>query len=173
MRILALDLGTSTGYCYGDSERPDVLDAGTWKLATPREVTAWGKSRLTRRCDPRVARLAGYVRKFPLAELVVFEDVQFASSTYQVQLWASLRAALWLDYPPGTNFECVPVSTLKKFATGSGGADKGLMRYSLQTNSGFDKVFPVQADWDDNAIDAIWIWLWARKQFSRLTRTSA
>lgn len=164
MNILALDYGTRTGYCYGSD--PSKLDCGTWVLGTPKEIKSWGKERLTRRCDPRVSRLAGFIRKFPLADYIVFEDVQFASSTYQVQLWSSLRAVVWMDYPPGTTFECVPVSTLKKFATGSGSADKSFMRTAFLNRcvtlgiKNFDEL-------DDNAIDAAFIWLWAKQTFAR------
>lgn len=163
MNILALDYGTKTGYCYG-SDASD-LQFGTWKLATDKEVTGWGKSRLTRTCDPRIARLAGYLRAFPLANMIVFEDVQFASSTYQVQLWASLRTVAWLDYPPGTQFECVPVGTLKKFATGSGTATKERMGQCFVT-AGHIRIEHFLS-LDDNAVDAIWIWLWAKQIFAR------
>jgi len=163
MNILALDYGTKTGYCFG-SDLSNMV-CGTWTLATPREVTEWGKTRRTRTCDPRMARLATYLRQFPLADTVVFEDVQFASSTYQVQIWASLRAVAWLDYPETTRFECVPVATLKKFATGSGVATKERMWQALVA-AGHAKPASGML-WDDNTVDAIWIWLWARQTFSR------
>lgn len=169
MNILALDYGTKTGYCFGSD--PANLQCGTWTLATPREVAEWGKSRRTRTRDPRMARLATYLRQFPLADIVVFEDVQFASSTYQVQLWASLRSVAWLDYPDTTRFECVPVSTLKKFATGAGNATKDKMAAALDFNfSSRLPCLPIPSSTtrlDDNAIDAIWIWLWAQQTFSR------
>lgn len=161
MNILALDYGTKTGFAYGDIKQNHCTSFGTWTLAKPKEITIWGKDRLTRQCDPRISRLAGHLRAFPLTNFIVFEDVQFASSTYQVQLWASLRAAGWLSFPHGFGWECVPVGALKKFATGSGSADKGQMESALRQKI----VLPALTD--DNAIDAIWIWRWAKENLSR------
>lgn len=166
MKILALDFGTKTGYCYGHSLQTFV--PGTWKLATAKEITAWRKKRLDRRCDLRIARLWTYVRIFS-PDLVVFEDVEFSSYTKQIQLWSSLRAAAWIAFP-SARFECVPVGTLKKFATGAGNATKEMMEASLY------KQYPVTTFFkdtlDDNAVDALWIWLWARHNLSRLTSAS-
>lgn len=170
MRTLALDLGTNTGYAYNDPHAG--LVCGTWKLASPKEVKQWGAERLTRRCDPRIDRLFDLVSNLQgrfLFDVIIFEDVQFASSTYQVQLWASLRAAVWLVGVPGKlpYFEAVPVGTLKRFATGSGSADKAAMlaaarrKKLLDCPSDFDDV-------DDNAIDALHLYDWAHKNLSRM-----
>ena len=163
MNILALDLGTKTGYCH--TLNPGGLAAGTWELATPTEVTKWGKIRLTRRADPRVRRLLEKIQVVsPTPALVVFEDVQFSTYTLQVQLWSSLRAAVWLALPVETLFECVPVATLKKFATGHGGADKaGMARYLYRSNPEYRGY-----GLDDNAIDAIWVYKWAKENLSRM-----
>lgn len=161
MNILALDLGTKTGFCG-----PNGM--GTWKLSTAKEVTEWSKTRLTRRCDPRIIRL--YSHLAPLSDkldLVVFEDVQFSSSTFQCQLWSSLRAAVWLSFSQrAVKIECVPVATLKKFATGHGGATKEMMRDSA------GKMCPEFAKhgavYDDNAVDAFWLYHWAHTNLGRL-----
>ena len=165
-KILALDLGTKTGYCYGDSI--STLKVGTWKLATAKEVTQWGKERLTRRCDPRCARLWHELDRLPKPDIVVFEDVEFASYTKQVQLWASLRAAVWLSYGgfsgcgySGVLLECVPVGTLKKFATGAGNANKNGMERAA-TRLGLEV-----SGLDDNAVDALHLWRWAERNLSR------
>lgn len=165
MNILALDYGTKTGYCYGNITTEFPEKAGTWTLGTPKEIKQWGLNRRTRTRDPRIARLANHLRVFPLADAVVFEDVQFASSTYQVQLWASLRAVSWTDYPDNVAFECVPVGTLKKFATGSGTASKEQMGSALSRKH--TQLYDAPVDLDDNAIDAIWIWLWAKQNLAR------
>lgn len=104
-----------------------------------------------------------YVRSFESkVDLVVFEDVQFQSSTMQTQLWASWRTAVWLAFPK-TLIDCVPVGTLKKFATSNGGATKEQMSAALK------RQHPGRwnANLDDNTIDAIWLWLWAQKNLSR------
>lgn len=160
--VLALDLGTKTGYAVSNSAG---FMSGTWKLSTPKEVTDWGRQRLTRRCDPRIIRLAQAVRGLPVPDLVIFEDVQFSSYTLQVQLWASFRAAVWLSFSttPSVIFECVDVGTLKKFATGHGGATKEMMRAALL------QKYPelVKKGCDDNEIDAIWLHRWARANLTR------
>lgn len=163
--ILALDLGTHAGYAFDAgvfATAQAQLCCGTWTLATAREITQWGKLRLSRRCDPRIIRFYDHVRMFNPG-IIVFEDVQFASSTYQVQLWASLRAVIWLTFPDRI-IDCVPVATLKKFATGHGGATKPMMSASLR------RKHPAlwSASLDDNAVDAAWLWLWAKQNLGRL-----
>lgn len=170
MRILALDLGTATGYAYSDPH--DGLVCDTWKLASPKEVTAWGKDRSSRRCDPRIGRLFDLVRTLDAKhwfDVIIFEDVQFSSSTYQVQLWSSLRAAVWLGCAivKPKHFDCVPVKTLKLFAAGNGNADKDAMLAAAKRK----KLLDCPADFDDlddNAIDALHLYDWAQKNLSRM-----
>lgn len=158
MRILALDLGTLTGWatnCRG------AIQVGTWKLATAKEVTAWGKIRLTRRQDPRILRLKENVSEFcGEIDAMVFEDILFSSSTLQVQLWSALRAACWLSCDAHVLRECVPVQTLKRFATGAGNADKAMMITRAK------KQLP-GAVFDDNSADAFWLLQWGIQNLSR------
>jgi hypothetical protein len=171
--ILALDLGTNTGYAFNNGHH---FECGTILLATDREIKQWGKDRSRRRCDPRVLRL--HTRLVILQDKhrftrVVFEDVQFGSTTYQTQLWSSFRTAVWLSFPSEI-IECVPVQTLKLFATGHGGADKASMARSLVRH---DKRFietkrgvileASGAQIDDNAVDAVWMHRWAQTNLSR------
>lgn len=173
MDILALDLGTHAGYAYN---KKDVFCAGTWNLASAKEVAAWGKQRLTRRQDPRACRLLDNIHDLGYFDLVVFEDVQFVRSQMQGQLWASLRAAVWLAHcKSSTILEAVPVTTLKKFATGSGSADKHRMVLALAdqdrqftTVMNKDAVVFRGKQLDDNAVDAIWLWKWGQQNLSRL-----
>lgn len=160
---LALDLGTDTGYAVDDGF--GKLSVGAWKLGSARAITEWGKTRMTRRCDPRVLLLyRSLCRMFP--EIVIFEDVQFASSTYQVQLWSSLRAAIWCAYGARSNvtIECVPTGTLKKFATGDGRATKEMMAAALY------RLWPERKsdNLSDDAIDALWLWHWAAKHLAQV-----
>ncbi|MCI0695677.1 hypothetical protein L0337_27200 [candidate division KSB1 bacterium] len=182
MNFLALDLGTQTGYAWNHD---DVFECGTWQLATKTEIAQWGKDRFRRRCDPRIPRL--YARILMLHDAhkfdgVVFEDVQFASTTYQAQLWSSLRAAVWLSVPSEI-IDCVPVGTLKNFATGHGAAPKNMMALALcRRDSRFVKqkknvTFSVDSvaepiALDDNAVDAVWLHKWAEANLSRKYVTS-
>jgi Holliday junction resolvasome RuvABC endonuclease subunit len=161
VKILALDLGTHTGVAWNYGPPPW---AKTWHLANAKEVTAWGKSREVRRCDPRIARLRNYLETFVVKpDLVVFEDVEFSTYTKQTQLWASFRTVIWVVFGGKVVIDCVPVTTLKKFATGNGMADKAQMKAAMF------KQYPVtDQSLDDNAIDALWILRWAEKNLSRL-----
>lgn len=154
LNILALDLGTNTGFAYNHGE---TFVCSTWNLGSPKQVKEWGKTRLTRRCDPRVSQLAYHIEQVhvpKIIDLVIFEDVLFCSTTYACQLWASLRAAVWLSGIP--RMECVPVQTLKIFATGRGNATKqDMARAALPFGSNLHQL-------DDNGIDAFHLHRWAK-----------
>jgi hypothetical protein len=158
MNIVALDLGTHTGYAYNLG--PDFT-VGTWHLASGKEITKWGKDRYTRRKDPRVERLCEKLEALPVFDVLVFEDVQFVSSQKQAHLWASFRTVAQLCGKAAI-FECVDVKTLKKFATGSGNADKEAMRRALYAHH--PKML---GHLDDNGVDAAWLWHWANQKLSR------
>lgn len=162
MKLLALDLGTKTGIADNLSGE---LQARTMTLATAKEITEWGKKRMTRRRDPRALRFYKYLCSLSRPDVVCFEDVQFSSYTLQVQMWASLRTCVWLAFGSEVTVETVPVTTLKKFATGTGNADKELMQKHL---------FLQHPEWkaaklDDNAVDALWIFYWAQQTLCRNT----
>lgn len=163
MKILALDLGTHTGVAHNFNGE---LEATTYTLATAKEITAWGKKRMTRRCDPRMQRLYKILSEFPTPDIVVFEDVEFSSHTKQTQLWASFRATAWLALGNKCYIECVPVQTLKMFALGYGGplADKDAMAAALYRQQPELKKMKL----DDNAVDAIWLFSWAVQNLSRM-----
>lgn len=149
--ILALDLGSKTGYAY--RTRSGAVTSGTWKLAKAKEL----KEQEPREGDCRFCRLVENVREIVLREgieTVGFEDVQFSTYTAQTQLWATFRGAVWLlgCQIPTLNVEAVPVGTLKKFATGHGAATKDMMASALRrTNPEF---FSVRQP-DDNEVDAL------------------
>ena len=99
MNILALDLGTSTGFCH------TIVDghcAGTWVLATDKEVKQWHRDRTARRKDPRIARLyAKLLVVRPCPDVVVFEDVQFQS--YATRISSDNRLAIALGTVGGNS----------------------------------------------------------------------
>ena len=160
--ILALDLGTNTGYCYNVG--PQIY-SGTWLLASKDDLKTARKARFDRRCDIRVPelyrRLDRIVSSAMFFDYVIFEDVRFHTSLAQSQLWSSLRTAVWLSFAPCT-IEAVDVGTLKKFATGSGAADKLKMRAYLK---GIPALF--KEEMDDNAVDAAWLFLWAKTNLAK------
>lgn len=181
MNILALDLGTTTGWAtiralLGSEE----LQLGSHSLASAEEVTEWRKQRTDRRLDPRPLRLYDFLTALPKPDLVIFEDVEFQSYTKQTQLWSSLRTAVWF-FARNANVtcECVPVTSLKRFAAGNGAATKGMMcsalcrRFPLRfTMKGREKVLESRPEkyaitQDDNAVDAAWLALWAQHHLGR------
>lgn len=162
MKILALDLGTKTGFAHNLTGEDT---AGMWLLATSTEVKEWGKNRMRLRCDPRILRLAGKISSFrdPRPDIVIFEHLNFATTTYQTQLWGSFRGAVWLTCASmGVIVECVPSNVLKKFATKHGGATKEMMHAACM---GRPVTFSTM---DDNAVDAYWLLQWAEKYLSRM-----
>ena len=163
LKILAVDLGQHCGIAHNCT---GPIVAATHHLATAKEVTAWGRNRMTRRCDPRIERLKNIVCCIPKPDVVVFEDVEFSSYTLQCQLWSSFRTVLWLTLGNSCILECVPVSTLKKFATGHGGATKEMMAAALKRKH--PELF--NPSLDDNAIDALWIFKWAQTSLARIPR---
>lgn len=174
MRILALDLATNTGWAIGQDGV--LVDAGTWALASPREITASAKLRMDRRLDPRVPvlwhKLIAEHLRAPL-DWIVWEDVQFQSTTMQCQLWSSFRTTCWLFAAVNRiKTECLGVQKLKLFGAGHGGATKEMMAKGLLRGS--DPRFFLDASspevqfhsptgvkiLDDNAVDAAHLLLW-------------
>jgi Holliday junction resolvasome RuvABC endonuclease subunit len=153
---LALDLGTTTGWAVWFAD--GVVTSGAWLLATPKELRQQRKYGGERRGDLRFHRLRQRIADTIAAyqiEQVVFEDVLFLSSQAQSQLWASLRAAIWC-YSHQIRVDCVHTGTLKKFATGSGNADKAAMAAAL---AALPPPWSRQVR-DDNEADALWILRW-------------
>lgn len=166
--VLALDLATKTGYAL---LTPALSIGGTWVLESPHELRARGPLG-ARYHDPRPAALMdriirtvkNHVRPGPV--LISWEDVEFVHSRDQITLWSGLRAAIWcagwtlekeLGYFP--KWHSVPVGTLKKFATGSGKAQKEDMeRWAVRMG-----IVPADHGLDDNGIDAAWILHYAKQ----------
>lgn len=130
LHILALDLGTKTGWACFYSRNPDCVVSGSKLLATEKELREQRKQKRDRCCDIRVPRLYDFIKSFKDITHIYFEDVQFLSSQAQSQLWASLRAMVTLESQLRI-VRAVPVGTLKKFATGMGNAKKEHMAQAL------------------------------------------
>lgn len=143
-------------------------DVYSVRLATPKEIKTHDRAVDSLRFDRLVQHLRELFGRHA-ALVVAWEDVQFASTLYQVQLWTTLRAAVWAALhscgagpaPFDAQRLAVPVGTLKKFATGSGAADKDRM-LAAAVAAGH---VPAGTGLDDNAIDALWVALWAQKLY--------
>lgn len=177
MKVLALDLGTRTGFAVGIDGYN--LSVGTWTLATQSALRAAKRERLDRRLDLRIAALwrkIDEVHRSYGIDFLIWEDVQFSTSTAQTQLWSSFRATCWIYAHQHTiKTECCPVATLKKFAAGSGSADKTQMaralcrgneRFVFKNGEVLDTV--IGGALDDNAVDALHLLHWSRKTLVNL-----
>jgi len=163
MNIIALDLGSTTGYAFGPHDSIPMIGSRTW--ATDKELRTMRQTRGDRRGDLRIIRFFDwltYTHKQCKFDAVCFEDVQFSSSTAQTQLWSSFRACVWLAFPR-TLVEAVPVGSLKKFASGNGSADKSTMGTALKQKH--PELW--REDLDDNAWDAAFLWCWGKENLSR------
>ncbi|HRM73509.1 MAG TPA: hypothetical protein PLI13_02195 [Paracoccus sp. (in: a-proteobacteria)] len=144
--ILALDLGTTTGWALRSHEgliisgtasfRPGRYDGGGMRYL---RFTNW----LT-----ELDRLSG-----PIAA-IWFEEVRRHAGTDAAHIYGGLMASLtsWGELR-GVPYEGVPVGTIKRHATGKGNAPKQAMIDAARAK-GFSPE-------DDNEADAIAILLWA------------
>ena len=144
--ILALDLGTTTGWAIRGydglitsgtaSFKPGRYDGGGMRYL---RFTNW----LT-----ELDRLSG-----PIAT-ICYEEVRRHAGTDAAHVYGGLMASLtsWGELR-GVPYEGVPVGTIKRHATGKGNAPKQAM-IDAARKRGFNPA-------DDNEADAIAILLWA------------
>lgn len=137
--ILALDLGTTTGYCAGNDE---ASASGVWNLK-PGRFDGGGMRFVKFR--NRLNEIRG---AFPALGAVYFEEVRRHAGTDAAHVYGGLMAILteWCeanDIP----YEGVPVGEIKKAWTGKGNADKKAM-LDEAFRRGFSPV-------DDNEADAL------------------
>ena len=144
--ILALDLGTTTGWAIRGHDglittgtasfKPGRYDGGGMRYL---RFTNW----LT-----EIDRLSGPI------EAIWFEEVRRHAGTDAAHVFGGLLAVLtsWAELR-GVPYQGVPVGTIKKYATGRGNADKQAMIAAARA-WGFSPA-------DDNEADAIAILLWA------------
>jgi len=144
--ILALDLGTTTGWAIRGfdglitsgtvSFKPGRYDGGGMRYL---RFTNW----LT-----EIDRLSGPI------EAIYFEEVRRHAGTDAAHVFGGLLAVLtsWGELR-GVPYQGVPVGTIKRHATGHGNANKQAMIEAAHKR-GFSPT-------DDNEADAIAILLWA------------
>jgi len=144
--ILALDLGTTTGWAMRGHD--GQITSGTASFR-PRRFDGGGM-RYLRFVNwlTELDQLAG-----PIAT-IWFEEVRRHAGTDAAHVFGGLLATLtsWAELR-GIPYGGVPVGTIKKFATGKGNANKAAMIDAARAK-GFSPA-------DDNEADAIAILLWA------------
>jgi len=140
--ILALDLGTNTGYAAGRLHETSVnAITGTAEFKTDR-FTGGGMQFL------RFIRWLDELHGVLEFTEVVFEEVRAHKGTIAAQVYGGFLAKLtsWCE-EKDIPYEGVPVATIKKYATGKG-------------NAGKQEVIDAVVSWgytptDDNEADAI------------------
>jgi len=144
--ILALDLGTTTGWALRGSDgiittgtisfRPGRFDGGGMRYL---RFTKW---------LAEMERLAGKIAA------IWFEEVRRHAGTDAAHVYGGFMATLtaWAELR-GVPYEGVPVGTIKRHATGKGNANKDAMIEAARAR-GFNPA-------DDNEADAIAILFWA------------
>lgn len=149
MKILAIDQATVTGFAVVHSDGL-VMESGTWDLSDKKRS---GESRGMRYIRFRT-KLGAILDAHPDVELVVHEQTLLRGGA-ATEIAMGFKALL-LEATAARGIEVTSVHTteLKKFATGSGKAEKPAMIVAAKSLSG---VSPR----DDNEADAILIGLWA------------
>ena len=136
--ILALDLGTKTGWAFGDA---GILISGVWNLKGSRFEGG----------GMRFLRFQGFlaeVHKNRKVTKIVYEEVRRHAGTDAAHVYGGLQATLtsWAE-EMGIPYESVPVGTIKKFWTGKGNANKAAMIAEAERRG-------IKAE-DDNETDAV------------------
>lgn len=138
MNVLALDLGTKTGWAFGNAK---AYLSGTWNLRGGRYEGG----------GMRYLRFKGFVEevhKNARIDRIVYEEVRRHAGTDAAHVYGGLMGALtaWAE-ENGVPYEAVPVGTIKKFWTGKGNASKDAMIEECR-NRGIEVK-------DDNEADAV------------------
>ena len=144
--VLALDLGTSTGWAL---QSPDgQITTGTVSLKHTRYDGGGMRYLRFRRWLEQLDIDAGPI------EAIYFEEVRRHAGTDAAHVYGGLLGMLtaWCEETL-VAYQGVPVGTIKRFITGKGNADKAAVIAAVQAK-GF-------APADDNEADAIAILLWA------------
>lgn len=146
MTVLALDLGTTTGWALRSADGRIV--SGTVSLR-PSRYDGGGVRYLRFR-----AWLDGILKDTGAVQLISYEEVRRHLSTDSSHVYGGLLATLtaWCEQY-GIPYQGVPVGTIKRFIAGKGNADKQAVIASIRER-GFNPS-------DDNEADAIAILLWA------------
>jgi Holliday junction resolvasome RuvABC endonuclease subunit len=144
--VLALDLGTTTGFAL--RTRDDHITSGTITFKSSRFEGGGMRYLRFRHWLDEVSKLAGPIDR------ICFEEVRRHAGTDAAHVYAGFLATLttWCEQA-NIPYQGVPVGTIKRFATGKGNADKAAVIAAMQAR-GFHPA-------DDNEADALALLLWA------------
>ena len=147
MTVLALDLGTTTGWALRTMDRQIVSGSHDFR---PRRFEGGGM-RFLRFTDwlVELAMHAHGIRR------IYFEEVRRHAGTDAAHIYGGFLGSLssWCEEHE-IPYEGVPVGTIKRHATGKGNANKDAMIAAARAR-GFDPA-------DDNEADALALLAWAQ-----------
>jgi Holliday junction resolvasome RuvABC endonuclease subunit len=140
MRLLALDLGTTTGWA---SDVEGLVTSGTVSFKTGR-YEGGGMRYL------KFRRFLSEIIELSKPDAVYFEEVRRHLSTDSAHVYGGLLATLTAECElKKVPYSGLPVGTIKKAATGNGAAKKDAMIAAAKS------MFPDQQIEDDNQADAL------------------
>ena len=144
--ILALDLGTTTGFAIAGAD--GAITSGTAEFRLDRWQSGGMRFLRFKRWLTEIKHQAGGF------DLVVYEQVRNhagVDASHAFGGWLAILTA-WCEHHD-IAYQGVPVGTIKRFIAGKGNADKATVIAAIRAR-GFDPA-------DDNEADAIAILLWA------------
>ena len=144
--ILALDLGTTTGWALRD--RTGRITSGSQSFK-PQRFEGGGMRYL--RFGRWISEIQTSVSEL---QFLYFEEVRRHASTDAAHAYGGFLATLtaWCEHH-GVSYQGVPVGTIKKHATGKGNASKDEMMAAMRARG----YLPT----DDNQADALALLHWA------------
>lgn len=150
MRILALDLGTNSGWAFR-------LDDGSIKSGT----VCFDYDRRIEGGGIRYLRFSAWLEEMCSVnnfDYIVFEEVRRHTATGAAHVYGGFLANLqrYCDCNNQMPYTSLPVKTIKHFVTGKGNASKDEVIQAVKERGFFPK--------DDNEADAIAILLCAESQ---------
>lgn len=147
--ILALDLGTTTGWAIKQQHGP--INSGTLSLKPSRFEGGGMRFLRFKHWLDETARYEASIGS------IYFEEVRAHRGTDAAHIYGGLMGQLtaWCEEAK-IPYAGVPVGTIKRHATGKGNADKAAMIAAVQARG--------YAPADDNEADAIALLMWAIEQ---------
>lgn len=140
MSVLALDLGTTTGFALRADACGSVV-SGSWKFAPKRHEDAGMRFVRFRTTLDDMHKASGI-------KTIYFEEVRRHAGTTAAHIYGGFMAVLkaWcVDH--SVSYQSVPVGEIKKFWTGKGNASKEMMIAEAQRRGHEPE--------DDNEADAL------------------
>jgi Holliday junction resolvasome RuvABC endonuclease subunit len=140
--ILALDLGTQTGWALAQTDSGHTIHSGT-ECFKPQRYEGGGMRYL--RFKRWLTELKGTTSSI---HEVVFEEVRRHASTDSAHVYGGLLATLttWCEHHQ-IPYRGIPVGTIKRHVTGKGNASKGEVMAAMRARG--------HAPADDNEADAL------------------